>query len=132
MNRPSAETAALALRGYDMGIKNYCVTCKHENDYSTCVSCARSNSDSCLPSMYEGRMKEDVNHPDHYNAGKFECIEVMAEVFGIEDTQTFCHMNAFKYLWRCKHKGNCEKDVGKAHWYLKKSKELELIKKSKL
>ena len=73
-----------------------------------------------------------MNSPKHYNAGKFECIEVMAEVFGIEQTQTLCVLNAFKYLWRCDHKENRVKDVEKAHWYLKKFKELELIKKSKL
>lgn len=133
MNRRTEGTAvSVAQEGREsMGIKNYCVTCKHENDYSVCESCWRSNSDSCLPSMYEARKKDEVNHPDHYNAGKFECIEIMAEVFGIEATQTFCRLNAFKYLWRSDHKGNRVKDVEKAHWYLKKFIELELVKNGK-
>lgn len=41
--------------------------------------------------------EEDVvNHPSHYNQGKFECIDVMAETFGKESTKRFCLLNAFK------------------------------------
>lgn len=34
--------------------------------------------------------KDNVNHPTHYETGKFECIEVMLETQGIEAVQDFC------------------------------------------
>lgn len=60
----------------------------------------------------------NVVHPNHYNSGKYECIEVMREVFGEEAVKLFCAMNAFKYLWRY-NKKNGEEDVAKAYNYLK-------------
>lgn len=59
-----------------------------------------------------------VVHPNHYNSGKYECIEVMREIFGKEAVKLFCAMNAFKYLWRY-NKKNGEEDVAKACNYLK-------------
>jgi len=67
----------------------------------------------------EGKIaKEDVvNHPSHYETGKFECIEVMEEVMGVEAVKNFCICNAFKYLYRCNRKNGLE-DIKKAKWYL--------------
>ena len=45
-------------------------------------------------------MNDPVTHPAHYCTGKYECIEVMTEVFGVEAVQAFCRLNAFKYLFR--------------------------------
>ena len=67
--------------------------------------------------------KEEVNHPSRYNSNKYECIDVMVDVFGEEETAAFCKLNAFKYIWREKHKGGAE-DIDKAIWYLSKYKEL--------
>lgn len=66
-------------------------------------------------------MKEAVNHPSHYS-NKFECIEVMEDIFGKEAVDNFCLLNAFKYLWRSKHKGNFQQDIDKAIWYLERLK----------
>lgn len=65
------------------------------------------------------RVKDNVNHPPHYETGKFESIEVMEEVFGRDSVKDFCLCNAFKYLYRCqkKHETPVE-DVEKAVWYL--------------
>ena len=60
-----------------------------------------------------------VNHPSHYNQGKYECIEVMVETFGIEAAKNFCLLNAFKYIWRAGEK-NGREDIEKAIWYLNK------------
>lgn len=68
-------------------------------------------------------VSEQVNHPAHYQAGKFECIQVMMQVFGLEAVRNFCQLNAFKYIWRSNQKGGYE-DVEKAIWYLKKKQEL--------
>lgn len=62
---------------------------------------------------------DNVNHPSHYETGRFECIEVMEEVFGVEAVKNFCLCNAFKYIWRLKRKNGVE-DAKKAVWYLNK------------
>lgn len=67
--------------------------------------------------------KSDINHPDHYKAGDYECIDVMEKVFGIDLVIDFCLGNAFKYLFRCSKKGRHE-DILKAGWYLNKYKEI--------
>lgn len=38
-------------------------------------------------------MTDNVNHPAHYETGKFECIEVMLETQGVEATKDFCVCN---------------------------------------
>lgn len=67
---------------------------------------------------------DSVNHPGHYESGKFECINVMLETQGVEAVKNFCICNAFKYLYRHKRKNGIE-DIKKADWYLKKYIELE-------
>ncbi len=67
---------------------------------------------------------EKVNHPQHYNHGKYECIDVMVENFGKEAVQHFCLLNAFKYVWRTNYKNGVE-DVRKAMKYLDFYLELE-------
>lgn len=62
-------------------------------------------------------MSERINHPDHYKAGNYECIEVMKEIFGEDAVKDFCKLNAFKYLWRSDRK-NGNEDLLKAKWYL--------------
>lgn len=69
-------------------------------------------------------MSEEINHPDRYAGGKYECIEVMIDIFGVEFVKNFCVLNAFKYLWRHKQKGGTE-DIKKAVWYLNEYIELD-------
>jgi hypothetical protein len=67
-------------------------------------------------------MKDNVNHPAHYTAGRVECIDALAaatvELTGIE---AVCTANAIKYLWRWKRKNGVE-DIEKAIWYLERLK----------
>lgn len=59
--------------------------------------------------------KEEVHHPDHYNAGELEVIDV------IEDWELDFHLgNAVKYIARANHKDSFEKDIKKAIWYLER------------
>lgn len=58
-----------------------------------------------------------VDHPAHYNSGKYECLTVMEDVFGTEAVKHFCLCNAFKYLWRAEKKNGLE-DLKKAQFYL--------------
>lgn len=70
--------------------------------------------------------EDSINHPSHYETGAFECIDVMQESLGLEDTKGFCLCNAFKYLYRCRKKHETPvEDVKKAIWYLNKFLELE-------
>ena len=38
-------------------------------------------------------MADNVNHPAHYETGRFECIEVMIETQGVQATMDFCVCN---------------------------------------
>ena len=68
--------------------------------------------------MADDDKPDNVNHPAHYEGGtSLECIDVMEIAFGTDAVGNFCLCNAFKYLWRYKHKGGAE-DVQKAEWYL--------------
>tara|TARA_Y100000592_G_C5372210_1_gene269142 strand:+ start:32 stop:253 length:222 start_codon:yes stop_codon:yes gene_type:complete len=60
-------------------------------------------------------MKEKVNHPDHYNSGQYEVIDVIDDA-GLGEG--FCLGNALKYILRAKHKENYLEDLKKAKWYL--------------
>lgn len=66
---------------------------------------------------------DNVNHPPHYNTGKYESIDVMVETQGITAVKNFCICNAFKYIYRHRFKNGVE-DIKKAIWYLNKYIEL--------
>lgn len=54
-----------------------------------------------------------MNHPKHYNQGKFEVIDV------IEDWKLGFNLgNAVKYIARSEFKGDQLQDLEKARWYL--------------
>ena len=70
---------------------------------------------------YDDESKNDnVNHPAHYTSGGIECIDGMVAAFGREYVMHYCLCNAFKYIWRCEHKGKRVEDIQKAVWYLNK------------
>ena len=46
-------------------------------------------------------INEPINHPDRYAGGRYECIDVMVDVFGVQAVKDFCKLNAiFCCLWR--------------------------------
>ena len=63
--------------------------------------------------------KEEINHPDRYAGGKFECIDVMLDVYGKDALKYICIGNVFKYIWRFEKKNGVH-DLKKAMWYLNK------------
>ena len=66
---------------------------------------------------FEHYQKDAIN-PDHYkNQTSLECIEAMEIIFGRDAVIDFCVCNAWKYIWRWKHK-NGEEDLKKSAWYL--------------
>ena len=63
---------------------------------------------------------QPVNHPDYYQAGGIEAIDVI-EAWGLG----FCLGNTVKYIARAGKKGNRLTDLKKAAWYLNREIEKE-------
>ena len=72
-----------------------------------------------------------VNSPAHYSQGNIECIDAIISAFGVEETRSFCKINAFKYLWRLGRKDAEEQEIGKIKWYLDKYLELKSLCKKR-
>ena len=66
-------------------------------------------------------MSETIDHPDHYNQGNVECIDIIDML-----NLNFCVGNALKYIWRYQFKGKPIEDLKKAIWYLEH--EVEILK----
>ena len=63
--------------------------------------------------MFEVEEKEMIDHPKHYNMGKYEAIDV------IEDWNLGFNLgNTIKYISRAGHKDDIIQDLKKALWYL--------------
>jgi hypothetical protein len=62
--------------------------------------------------------KHDVDHPEHYNShpSGVECID-------LSEHMLFNLGNAFKYIFRCNHKGQTKHDWEKALWYILREQE---------
>ena len=56
----------------------------------------------------------NVEHPNHYNQGQYEVIDVIND-WGLN----FNLGNAIKYIARAEHKNNYKEDIEKAIFYLK-------------
>ena len=111
---------------------------RDDDGYVSCCSCPLNNSDDCekyAPScngyadawnaIRMATTHDDaVNHPKHYTQGGIECIDAMVAAFGEDVVADYCIVNAFKYIWRYKHK-NGNEDIDKAHWYINKYKALK-------
>ena len=61
-------------------------------------------------------MPDNVNHPFHYQ-GKYECIDEMVALFGVDAVRHFCMCNVYKYRFRASRKNGPE-DIEKAEWYM--------------
>ena len=68
-----------------------------------------------LADRLAGLTVEAVDHPEHYNRGAFEAIDVI-EDWGLN----FNVGNALKYISRYEHKNNPKEDLRKAIWYLER------------
>ena len=65
--------------------------------------------------MFEIEEKEMINHPAHYNMGKYEAIDVI-EDWGLG----FNLGNVVKYISRAGHKDDILQDLKKSLWYLQR------------
>lgn len=67
------------------------------------------------PEVLAGSRINQIDHPKHYNMGRYEVIDV------IEDWNLNFHLgNVVKYIARAPHKGNTLADLEKAAWYLER------------
>ena len=57
-----------------------------------------------------------VNHPPHYNQGKYEVIDIIEDSLK-ECFEPYCIGNVLKYVMRYKIKNGLQ-DLEKAAWYL--------------
>jgi len=72
----------------------------------------------------------NVNHPSHYNQGKYEVIDVIKDALTKEELYGFCIANALKYILRAEHKHESPiEDLNKAVWYLNYI--IDILKESK-
>ena len=68
---------------------------------------------------YDMPPTDNVNHPDHYNDGKIECIDYLED--NLKDGFPFyLDGNIKKYLHRWRYKDKPVEDLRKARWYLDK------------
>jgi hypothetical protein len=61
--------------------------------------------------------KDFVNHPEHYNSGKFEVIDIIKDQLSPEEFRGYIKGNVLKYIMRERLKGGNE-DLKKADKYL--------------
>lgn len=65
-------------------------------------------------------MKQDAITPQHYKAGKVECIDALeSATTHKQGLEAVCVANVIKYLWRYEAKGGVQ-DCKKAKWYLER------------
>ena len=77
-----------------------------------------------LEDEFEENNREMVNHPSHYNQGKYEVIDI------IEDWNLNFNLgSAVKYIGRAGYKDDIIQDLEKAKWYIQR--EIDRIKKER-
>lgn len=64
-------------------------------------------------------MSSKVDHPEHYNFGKMETLDLIDNFSTPEEYDGFLKGNIIKYLHRYNFKNGLE-DLEKAQWYLNK------------
>ena len=66
---------------------------------------------------------DKVDHPNHYQAGGLECIDVMEQLYGSEAVESWIKLTIFKYIWRADKKDGAQ-DVDKIRGYSEKLVEM--------
>ena len=100
-----------------------CENCKYAhlgNLVEPCVNCIKSDHFEEAKQEIAIANTDNVNHPQHYNQGKFECIDVIEEITRpCNKFEAYLVGTILKYLWRFKFKNGLE-DLKKSRWYLDK------------
>ena len=67
---------------------------------------------------------DEKGNGSHYKKGKYEVIEMMEKIWGIDAVITYCEITIFKYRMRLGHKDASELELTKIKWYEDKIQEL--------
>lgn len=68
--------------------------------------------------LSQDKKSEDlVNHPDHYNQGGIETLDIIKMSLTKEEYKGYLKGNILKYRERAQFKGNAEQDYAKARFY---------------
>ena len=91
-------------------------------DYCPECGMERQHEPSCRMKHYDFYSVIDpINKPEHYNYGKTETIDYIMQVATLyPGHQAVLVGNVIKYISRAPLKGDKEKDLKKAQWYLNK------------
>lgn len=109
-----------------------CQKCKYYSDQSRiCELADYASIEIELPPIIKAAdvTADNAIKPKHYKTNKYECIDVMIDVFGVQAVKTFCKLNAFKYIWRTDNNNGVE-DIKKAQAYIDKFIELEEVQEN--
>lgn len=84
----------------------------------------KASIDSASPSDWNKAAKntarvDPINHPQHYNFGKIECIDYLEDNLK-QGFTSYLDGNIKKYLHRWQYKEKPLEDLQKARWYLDK------------
>lgn len=93
-----------------------CSGCKNViiGQHWCCANCGECTCPECLDCSVKAKTKiEAVNHPQHYNPGVYEAINII-EAYKLG----FNLGNAVKYILRSDKKGKRLEDLQKAQWYI--------------
>ena len=101
--------------------KEPCKSCRDKSNWTAAAGVKASDNLDCIA---DESKPDKVNHPEHYNFGKHECIEEMERLFGPEAVLHWCMCNVYKYRYRATHKNGAE-DLKKADWYMDKVIEMQ-------
>ncbi len=110
-----------------------------EEETKVCDACGEVHGEEALPfkdkdiSEYKtfehSANKDMVNHPEHYNKGKYETYDVIVDTLGKHEAMSYCQGNILKYIMRMWNKDKPLQDAEKAEWYLKAM--IKLLKETK-
>lgn len=91
--------------------------CRHP-EFEACTDCLVSwFKEEHEETELQQNKADNVNAPAHYTDSKYECIDEMVMLFGVEQVKAFCRCNAWKYRHRANLKNGAE-DIAKADKYL--------------
>tara|TARA_R100000406_G_C3097734_1_gene121148 strand:+ start:274 stop:663 length:390 start_codon:yes stop_codon:yes gene_type:complete len=116
--------------------KNYLYTENSDADQKTLSDFYHKVCDDCgevhgeeAPPFKETPSLDMVNHPEHYNKGKYETYDVIVDTLGKHEAISYCQGNILKYIMRMWNKDKPLQDAEKAEWYLKAM--IKLLKETK-
>lgn len=92
-------------------------TVKEHTKYGPCINPIPEGAREVVVDLSQ---KQETECVDHYSNGGYICRDVMKAVFTkpMDPTEAFYLCNAFKYLWRCQHKGQYIHDIKKVYDYM--------------